>query len=433
MFSFLRRDLPAAGRVLYPGAIPPPFEQIAALGHPASFTRTPQAAEQVWAAEATHPVWGVAEIACLRQADPIPPEIVDHTLSLSDGEKSRARMGQAAIVVRVRAQQKQVLRDRKRLLHWLRALMQADGVVAIDETSTLFWSQAMLDDELAHDADLDIESLFALHAVQDSSGVPRVEWLHTHGLAELGGFDFDVLQPSPVFVANCSDPMRALAFAALEGTIAPDADRFHLAHPGGDVRLVPVDRYHAEASTEHQKLREADPVHSGSRAVLCEPAGGLFGRWRMRPAPSRFLSRVDTDGMVVPFSTPATELMSGRARQTFSVFRDLKEEFGGLDLPTVVKLGYEVDGGGPTDREHLWFAVHQVLGETVDATLANAPHRISAMKVGQRGEFPLERLTDWMILSPEGPMTPRNVSAARRLRANLPAWQARLSAVHAQV
>jgi hypothetical protein len=292
----------------------------------------------------------------------------------------------------------------------------------------LFWSQAMLDDELAHDADLDIESLYTIHAVQDAQDPARVEWLHTHGLEELRAFDVDVLQPSPVFVANCSDPIRALAFAALEGTIGPDVERFQLAYPGGEIRLVPVDRYDAEAAPEHRKLREPDAVHSGRRAVVCEPAGGLFGRWRGRPAPSRFLSHLNTDGFVVPFSTPATTLMSERARHTLGVFRDLKEEFASFDLPTLVKLGYEVEGEGPTDREHLWFAVHRMLGDTVDATLTNAPHRVPSLTAGQRGEFGLDRLTDWTILSPEGPMTPRNVSAARRLRANRAMWQARIDA-----
>jgi hypothetical protein len=218
-------------------------------------------------------------------------------------------------------------------------------------------------------------------------------------------------------VANCGDPIRALAFAALEGAIAHDVDRFPLVFPGGDVRLVPVDRFHAEASSEHSSLRDPDDVHSGRRSVVCEPVGGLLGRWRTRPVPSKFVSRVDRDQMVVPFSSAATALMSERAKHTFGVFRALKEEFAGLDLPTVVKLGYETEGGSPGECEHLWFAVHQVLGDKVDATLANAPHRVPSLAAGQRGEFELARLTDWMILSPEGPMTPRNVSASRRLRA----------------
>lgn len=70
--------------------------------------------------------------------------------------------------------------------------------------------------------------------------------------------------------------------------------------------------------------------------------------------------------------------------------------------------------------------VQGVRGDKVDATLANAPHRVPSLTLGQRGEFGLERLTDWMVQSPEGPMTPRNVSAARRLRTNREMWQARL-------
>jgi hypothetical protein len=428
MFAFLKSTVNARGCVLYPGPIPPPLAQLSSLRDPIIVSPTTPAAEHVWAADVVHPLWGSARLACLRQATPPPVELIDHTLSLSDEEKARARTGHATVLISVQAEQKHVLRDRKRLLFWMRALMENQGAIAIDHASTLFWSQAMLEDELAHDADLDIEALYTIHAVQDPKDSTRVEWLHTHGLEELRAFDVDVLQPSPVFVANCGDPIRALAFAALEGAIAPDAERFQLAAPGGDVRLVPVDKYHAEAAPEHQKLRDADHVHRGRRAVVCEPVGGLFGRWRTRPAPSRFLSRVNTDGMVVPFSSAATDLMSERARRTFGVFAALKAEFASLDLPTVVKLGYQVEGGSPDEREHLWFAVHDVRGDKVDATLANAPHRVPSLKAGQRGEFGLDRLTDWMILSPEGSMTPRNVSAARRLRASRDTWQARIDA-----
>jgi hypothetical protein len=428
MLSFLQRDLPAAGRVLFPGRIPPPVEQFSAAFAQATITAAAKTPDRVWAAQYTHPAWGTAEIAALRQSCPLPAELVDVAFSLSDDEKARARKGEAALAIKLRARHEHVLRDRKGLLFWLRAVMEVGGSVAIDDVSLLLWSQAMLDDELAHDADLDIESLYAIHAVQDSQDSTRVNWLHTHGLEQLGAFDFDILQPSAMFVANCGDPMRALAFAALEGSIAPDFDRFRLIHPGGEVRLVPADRYQAEALPEHRSLRESDSAHSGRRSVLCEPVGCIFGRWRSRPEPSRFLAQVDSEGFVVPFSTSATNLISERASQTFGLFRDLKEEFSSFDLPALVKLGYEVEGGSPTDREYMWFTVHRVLDCQVDATLVNVPHRVPSLTAGQREEFPLERLTDWTILSPEGPMTPRNISAARRLRTNRAMWQARIDA-----
>ena len=105
----------------------------------------------------------------------------------------------------------------------------------------------------------------------------------------------------------------------------------------------------------------------------------------------------------------------------------LAAEFEELNLPRLVKLAYEVDDGDATDREHLWFEVHRILDGRVDATLANEPFRIAAMKAGQRAEYDLDRLTDWAILSPEGQMSPRNFSAARRLRENYDTWKGRLA------
>jgi hypothetical protein len=428
MFAFLERGAPAIGRVLFPGTIPPPLDQLQGLAPPVTVRTLPASEEQVWAVEASHPVWGAAQVACARQPAPLASVHVDHTLALSDEEKARARQGAATVAVRVATATAHVLRDRKRLLHWLGALMRPDGVIAVDEGSTLLWSQAMLDDELLHPADLDVESLYAIHAVRETDEDPTVSWLHTHGLEDLQAFDVDVVNPSPLLTQNCGEFFRALAFAALEGAIAPSTDRFRIVHPGGDVRFVPAERFQAEAAPEHAAVRQGGIGHGGRRAVLCDPAGGLLGRWRTRPTPSRFLSRLAQENIVVPFSTAATNLMAERARQTFGVFRELKEEFASLELPAVVKLGYAVEGGGPNDREHLWFEVHHIVGDKVDATLANTPHRVPSLTAGQRGEHDLERLTDWTILSPEGPMTPRNIGAARRLRVTRAEWQARIDA-----
>jgi len=431
MFSFLQREIPSVGRVLYPGSIPPSLDHLAGLGPPVTVKRGTPASTQLWSIEAAHPLWGTAEIACDRAPAPLPDVLIDHTLALTDAEKARARLGVSTVAVRVHARQKHVLKDRKRLLFWLRALMQPDGVLAVDGTSMLLWSSAMLEDELAHDAPLDIEGLYTIHAVLDDGGAKRDAWLHTHGLEEIGAFDIDVLSPSSLVASNPADPFRALAFAALEGAISPDTDRFALAHPRGDVRLVSARRFQTDAAPEHQKLRSDDPGHSGRRAVVCEPVGGLFGRWRTRPSPSRFISRVE-DGVTFPFSTAATELTAERAGQTIGVLRSLKTEFESLELPVLVKLGYDTEGGGPGSREHLWFQVHGIGEGSVDATLVNAPHYVPSLKMGQRAEFDLGRLTDWAIMSPTGQMTPRNISAARRLREELPKWQALLDSAQRQ-
>jgi hypothetical protein len=424
MLSFLARDLPAVGRVYYPGSIPPPIEPLKAFTHPASWTPLNPTPDQVWAARVAHPAWGTADLSASRPSEPVPGLLIDHTLLLSDEEKRRARRGQAAIDIRLTARHGHMLRDRKRLLHWMRALMRPDGAIACDLGSTLFWSHGMLDDELAHDADLDIQALYTIHAVYDPNEDNRVSWLHTHGLEELGAFDVDILSPSPLLADICADPIRALAFAAIEGRITPSTSRFRLAEPGGAVRLVPVERFHRDAAIEHQRLRDTDQVHLGRRAVLCEPARGLFGFLKAQLRPSRFLSEMTDQNWVVPFSPAATALMAERARKTIDVFEQLRQEFDSVKLTSGVKLGYEVEGGGPDNCEHLWFEVHRMAGDRIDATLLNAPHRVPQLTAGQRGSHDVGRLTDWIIMTPEGAITPRHFGAARRLRATRQEWEA---------
>lgn len=409
MFSLLRRNLPATGRVLFRGFIPPPFESIAwATGVRVELRdATP---EFVWCAEVDHPSWGSADVCAFRQGQPALP-FIEFAHSLTDAEKADALMGQATIGVKLRSSTGNVLQDRKRLLRWLRALLGDDGVIAIDDGSLLPWSHAMLDDELVHDAPLDVEALYTLHAVSAGEG-GRVTWLHTHGLAEVGAFDFDILEPSERFMLGCADPCRSLACAGLEGLARPGDAKYQLAYPDGIVRLVPVTEFMAKAAADHRALRDEDEPHSGNRVVICD-AGGWFASWRTAPTPSRFLATTDADRVVFPFSEGATALGAERARQTVPVLRALGSEFADLGLPMLLKLGYETDSGS---REHLWFECHALHDDHADATLVNAPFDIAAMKEGDRGTHSYERLSDWQILSPAGSMTPRNISAARVVR-----------------
>ena len=412
MFSLLRRSLPSGGRVLFRGVVPPP---VASIRWPSAATvreRDPTD-DFAWRAEVDHPEWGRAEVCAFRQGALALP-VIEFTTALTAAEKAEALLGYATIGVRTTATAGSVLSDRKRLLRWLRVLLDADGVVAIDDGSLLPWSRAMLDDELAHDAPLDVEALYTLHAVTEDGG--RVAWLHTHGLAEIGAFDFDILEPSERFMLGCADPCRSLACAALEGLAKPGEARYELAHPGGDVRLVPVSEFVARASTRHRALRTEDEAHGGNRVVLCQPAGWLSS-WRQAPSPSRFLSTTDSDRVVFRFSDNATALGAERARLTVPVLRTLAAEFADLQLPILLKLAYETDHGS---REHLWFECHGLRNDHADATLVNSPFDIAAMSEGDRAVHPYERLSDWQILSPVGSMSPRNISAARLIRERRP-------------
>jgi uncharacterized protein YegJ (DUF2314 family) len=417
MWPFLDKPTAHTGNVFFRGPIAPPAEQVLALGTgdvAATRAEAPKGVEAAWAVRLTHPAWGEALVVAPRQAAILDADIIRWgTPGLTDAERDLLGRAEVALTVEVTTPERNVLRARKHLLRWLKLLLSLDGLAAVDVASGLFWSPAMLADELAHDADLDVEALYTIHAIYDEhTPEPDYHWLHTHGLEALGAFDIDVVRPSPMLAQNVGDPMRALAFAALEGVITPSTDLFLLGNPGGAIELVPADAFNAKAAPQDAQLRSHDEFHSGRRAVVCQPRGFL-SLFRRRPIPSHFLSTADGN-FVINFSAQATEQMAGRARQTLDVFQSLIAEFG-PDLPNGLKIGYPT-ASDPTGREHLWFEVHGFDGERVDATLMNQPFDVPSLQQGQRGWHPVADVTDWIVMSPAGPMTPRNLSAARRLR-----------------
>ena len=346
--------------------------------------------------------------------------LVDWDPFLTADERQEALAGQTGVCVLVQGKRGNVLRDRKFLLRYMRALMGDDGVSSLDHVGQRFWSRQALDEELSHDADLDVTSIHVLHTItadeEKSDQESEVVWVHSHGLAEIGFLDFDILKPSADVLGRGNDALRAIALALVEGKVTGTVASFPLAHPGGDVRFVEIGDFLRKAPADVLALRQADKDHNVKRLVLCEPEGKLLGRWFGKVRPSRFLSQEAPDEMLVRFSSEATELMAERARATYSVFRALAAEFAELELPVLAKLGYVIDGGKEDEKEHLWFEVHDAKDGRLDATLGNDPFHIARMKQGQRDWHDLERMTDWTILTPLGPINPRSLLPARIIR-----------------
>ncbi|MCK6473091.1 MAG: DUF4026 domain-containing protein [Planctomycetes bacterium] len=426
MFDWLKRKVPFLGSAFFRGKLPPRPADFLALrdaGMEAEIKREDGAS---WEMALRHPQWGRATILCPPEQLMPPPELLEYSVGLLPEEKEALLSARSMVALRMESEKAHVLRDRKLALRFLRAAAGREGVGVADHISGRMWSIAWLDDELSHDADLDVEAIFCLHAIRSEAGDERhpVRWLHSHGLAEIGGFDYDILDPSTdLLQLGGADLLRLLAFLILEKQIQPSMDAYEVCHPGGAVRLVEVSEFNrlAEAKYVHQYRDGPDDAsHSKDRSILCEPestgfVGRLFGGGKVRP--SKFLSGPISDHTIMHFTGAATEVMADRARKTYAVFSAVAEDLKEFQCPAIAKLGYEIDGGGENEREHLWFEVHEATesGE-LDATLASEPFNIARMKAGQRARHPIERLTDWIVMTPAGPVNPRSLFPLRAIR-----------------
>lgn len=419
---------PQAGSVLFRGrwvARPEDFASLERRGiRIGAPTRSP---DGTWSIPLEHREWGRATLVALRDP-PLPPEVVvNMDARLNDEEKAVVRSAGYAVAITVEPRSGNVLADRKGLLRFLHAAMLEEGIAVVDHSAQTFWSRQALDEELAHDAELDIDSIYTMHLVLRDTGAPsegdrRVFWLHTHGLQEIGFRDFDVLDPAPALEGQAHDLLRALAFGSVEGRFGNGTPAFDLA-VGTSVRSVPAREFLARTSpSEYRTYREhVDDTHLDGHGVVCDPApSGLLSRLvrRSTPRPSRFLHGPFPDEVLIQFSSSATELMARRAHQMLPLLRELAAELAEFEFPVLVKLGYRVDGGGVEDREHLWFQVHGFESDSVDATLLNAPFHVGRLREGDRGSHALELLSDWAIHTPFGAVSPRQSRTLRFIRDN---------------
>jgi hypothetical protein len=414
VFGFLQRDRPNLGLVFLPGDRAPGPEDLERLRAVGVSIEAASGEPGTWARTLRHPRWGEAIVA-FDPAAPSADELIRDTApNLDDAERAAAMRSRHGLSVRVPAARRHALHDRKTLLRWFDLLLGEDGVVAVDLLSQLPWPRQALADELAHDADVDIEALYTIHLIYEEGAEPPVAyWLHTHGLADLGAFDLDLVAPHPAFTERCGELFRAVALQALDDSIQPDTDRLTFGHPDGDARLVPAARFMREAGAPFVTFRDA-PDHEDRRAVLCEPSSrgflGLGRRDAIRPL--RFAQRPPPDRFVSFQSEAASELMAERARLTLGVLEARWREFAEFEVVPLVKLGYPTPD---QSREHLWFELHAIDGDQLDATLVNRPFKVD-LRVNERAMRPVDLLTDWVVTTPAGQITPRSDVTSRRLR-----------------
>ncbi len=425
MFDLFKKPVPFMGGLLFPGSLPARPEDFQFLTQNCIELK-PARPEHPhrWALELNHSEWGRATLFCPQKTSPPLRSLVEQVVSLTDLERQEVSRAGHWLSLSMNSQKNNILHDRKCALRFMHAIMGQDGLGAIDLLARSIWSPQALAEEVAHNADLDVDHIIHWHAVHaesdnekdDNSNTP-VNWLHSHGLAEIGFFDIDILRPSEDVTGRAKDVLRSLIFAIIEGNLKPNTDKFSLAH-NKPIRLVPAADFQSNAEKSFTGLRDHDEYHSAKRSVACEPQRG-FAFFRSRKIiPSKFLSQPFEDEGLIQFSHAASLMMAERARATYHAYRTYTREFLPYGFQPLIKIGYPIDNGGPDDLEHMWFSVNDLYDNEIDATLECNPFNIQNMKLGDRGRHPVNQLTDWLILSPAGMITPRNTKPVRFLREN---------------
>ena len=107
------------------------------------------------------------------------------------------------------------------------------------------------------------------------------------------------------------------------------------------------------------------------------------------------------------FSNSETERMKKLAVERIPY---MKMGFENKDNKVIVKIGLITDKEYWKDdkpqREHIWFELKEVKEDSIVAELTQEPYYVSGIKTGDTGTYPFSDITDWLIYTKDGNITP---------------------------
>lgn len=289
---------------------------------------------------------------------------------------------------------RQALADFQSQLRLIEAASVA-GLVAVYDESALIVRSAARVKEIARAANPPRPS--TLYAIHEAEGNGRI-WLHTHGLPRLGIPEIELLGLGPSDVQEGYDLIDAIVDVVFGGG-EPDEDGLLAIGEDMEVRLVTVPDALAILPPEVVALRayeDDDEEHP-------DPRIAILSRDRSDP-PYEAIERLKNDGVLFK-SREETDRQKSLAIERFGVFGQLFVMRKGSGWRFHAKLGFPRDGD-PRVREHLWFEVQELKPGRLRGTCLNEPVEGLAIHEGDDAWFPLEQLTDWVVVTPEGNFDP---------------------------
>jgi hypothetical protein len=382
-------------------------------------TQHPATGHFPWGMMLEHPDWGRAELAYPAEF-PLPAvSLLRQSIGLTPFEQERACERRSLVILSMKTSNLSLLEATKRWLRWGRAAAGSTGTCLIDHHSERLWSIPALDSELSHNAPLDISALYAVRVYLDEDR--QLRWLHTHGLAERGGFDLDIFDPNADMLGiQGHDILRAFAFRVLEGNLSPTSRRIRLLGAPA-AQLVPWDVFLKRAPASIQALWNEQP-QQGKRAVLVESTPLLPSRNSFEYQPYRGTSG-PLENVIVEFSARATTLMQERAQATAPWLLSLLDTYDNLpsqvanplEWKAFIKVGLRTDARLTLHNEHLWFRIVDRDNSTVTVRLESQPEAITRLTRGDVMQFDISQISGWMIRTRLGTIMPHDDRVARIL------------------
>lgn len=252
-----------------------------------------------------------------------------------------------------------------------------------------------------------------IFTVQAVGGEDGQVWLHTHGLNRCGISDLEILESDR---DNYQSHYHIIANAAsrlLEMEELQPKEPLYLGRLAEDVGLVitlvpweeAVEAYDGQKLGGRQDRQEGHNGNTCAIYVYVTPEDYEAGKYQ----PVTIFDEILAENPLYWLSNKETDRMKALALERLDY---MKEAFAEEGNQILIKVGLLVDKefrSDDNDKEHIWFELLALEESEFQARLTQEPYYIEGLHEGDENWYRYEQITDWLIFTPEGRISPDDV------------------------
>ncbi|MCH5270227.1 MAG: DUF4026 domain-containing protein [Lachnospiraceae bacterium] len=246
-------------------------------------------------------------------------------------------------------------------------------------------------------------SLFNVQAVSSQSGEV---WLHTHGLIRCGLTELEILQSDTENYHNHYSVISTFASYLIDH-IPDKIDSAYIGCFYDNSPLVVTRLLWTEGLKQYNDLElgginDRKNMHNSQTSILFAFTSEENEKTQVYTKIPEFNALLANNPLFF-ISDNETNRMSLLAREKYDC---LKTALNNTDMHILVKVGLPTAHDSSPDHEHIWFKLQSFDGESFIAELTQEPYDVPDMHEGDIGTYTVNDITDWIVYTPNGQITP---------------------------
>mgnify|MGYP002861362355 CR=1 FL=1 len=247
------------------------------------------------------------------------------------------------------------------------------------------------------------EVLWITRLVEAPSNVEpedRWAWISTNGLSRCGHAEVEMLGVPSVLSTEAICLVDGIAALTFETPLAA---------AGKNISLGPKLLFSTmECNQAVEILDETMP----GRADRNIPSVAIVGQGEAVLCPTEALDSLRSGNTPIPKTLRSTARSAELARIHWDVLlRSAIQINSSEHAACMVQIPWSNTEEEESPREYLWFRIVEVQGQAVVGELAHQPQYVTSLENGHREKITSQEITDWVLMTPIGPMGPNDSSS----------------------